>query len=57
MAGLSLLQDNWLVIVFKLQVGFGGVQIDRLHVLDFPDITILALVGVTVARPLYHPPE
>jgi hypothetical protein len=45
---LSLLQDNWLVIIFKLQVGFGGVQIDRLHVLDFQDIAILALVGVTV---------
>jgi hypothetical protein len=45
---LSSFQDNWLVIIFKLQVGFGGVQTDRLNVLDFPDIAILALVGVTV---------
>jgi hypothetical protein len=45
---LSSFQDNWLVIIFKLHAGFGGVQIDRLNALDFPDIAILALVGVTV---------
>lgn len=44
----SLVQDNWLVVIFKLHAGFEGVQIDRLHILDFLDIAILALVGMTV---------
>jgi hypothetical protein len=45
---LSSFQDNWLVIIFKLHAGFGNVQIGRLHILNFLDIAILALVGVTM---------
>jgi hypothetical protein len=45
---LSPFQDNWLVVIFKLHAGFSGVQIDRLHVLNFLDLVILALVGVTM---------
>lgn len=43
---LSPFQDNWLVIIFKLHAGYSGVQIDRLNVLNFLDLAILALVGV-----------
>ncbi len=43
---LSVLEDNWLVVIFKLHAGFSGVQSDLLHVLNFLDIAILALVGV-----------
>lgn len=42
---LSPFQNNWLAVIFKLHAGFGGVQIDLLHVLNFLDIAILALVG------------
>jgi hypothetical protein len=42
---LSPFQDNWLIVIFKLHAGFRGVQIDLLHILDFLDIAILALVG------------
>jgi hypothetical protein len=45
---LSPFQDNWLVVIFKLHAGFGGVQIDRLDVFNFLDLAILALVGTTV---------
>ena len=31
---LSLFQDNWLVVIFKLHAGFNGVQSDLLHVLN-----------------------
>lgn len=42
---LSLFQNNWLIVIFKLQAGFSGVQIALMHVLNFLDIAILALVG------------
>lgn len=42
---LSLFQNNWLIVIFKLHAGFNGIQIDRLHVLNILDIAILALVG------------
>jgi hypothetical protein len=38
-------QNNWLIVIFKLHAGFSGVQMDLLHVLNFLDIAILALVG------------
>ena len=41
-------QDNWLVLIFKLLAGYGGVQIERLQVLDALDIVLLAFVGLTV---------
>lgn len=41
----SPLQDNWLVILFKLNAGFNGVSFDRLYGPDALDIAILALVG------------
>jgi len=42
---LSLLQNNWLVVIFKLHAGFNGVQPDLLYVLNLLDIAIMALVG------------
>jgi hypothetical protein len=38
-------QDNWLVVLFKLNAGFDGVQPDLLNVLNLLDIAIMALVG------------
>ena len=43
---LSALENNWLVVIFKLHAGFSGVQSGLLHVLNLLDIAILALVGV-----------
>lgn len=42
---LSLFQNNWLVLIFKLHAGFKGVQSNSLYVLNFLDITILVLAG------------
>lgn len=42
----SLLQANWLIVIFKLHAGFSGVHIDLLHILNLLDITILAFVGL-----------
>lgn len=42
----TALQNNWLVLVFKLHAGYSGVQIDLLNGLNFLDIVILALVGM-----------
>ncbi len=41
----SLFQNNWLMVIFKLHAGFSGVQIELLHIPNFLDIAILALVG------------
>ncbi len=41
-------QDNWLIVLFKLNAGFSGVQAGRLHGLNFLDIAIMALAGITV---------
>src|SRR5574341_1959533 len=49
---LALFQSNWLVLIFKLHAGFGGVQVGLLHVLNLLDIAILALVG-TMCLGLY----
>jgi hypothetical protein len=38
-------QDNWLIVLFKLNAGFSGVQPDSLHVLNLLDIAIMALFG------------
>lgn len=43
---LSLLQNNWLVILFKLNAGFGGVQFDQLYELNLLDLAIMALVAI-----------
>ena len=43
---LSSLEDNWLVVIFKLHAGFSGVQTDQLQVLNLLDIAILVLVGL-----------
>ena len=37
--------QNWLIVIFKLHAGFSSVKINLLHVLNFLDIAILALVG------------
>jgi hypothetical protein len=44
--GLTLLQDNWLIIIFKVHAGMGGNQIDKLQVFNTVDLVILALVAV-----------
>lgn len=49
---LSLFQNNWLVIIFKLHAGFSGVQPGLLYGLSLLDLTIMALV-CTVALGLY----
>jgi hypothetical protein len=43
---LSLFPDNWLVILFKLNAGFDGVQFDRLYGLNPLDIAIMVLVAI-----------
>jgi hypothetical protein len=43
---LSLLPDNWLILIFKLHAGFSGVSADSLHGLNILDIGILTCVGV-----------
>ncbi len=48
MGWLSLLQDNWLVVIFKLHAGYNGVEVGLLHILDVLDIAILVLVGTTI---------
>jgi hypothetical protein len=45
-AGLSLFQNNWLVVLFKLNAGFDGVQFDRLSGLNPLDIAIMVLVAI-----------
>ncbi len=42
---LSPFQNNWLVVLFKLNAGFNGVQFDSLYGLNVLDISILALVA------------
>jgi hypothetical protein len=39
-------QNNWLVVLYKLNVGFDGVQPDLLNVLNPLDMVIMALFGV-----------
>jgi len=38
-------QNNWLVVLFKLNAGFSGVQPGLLNVLNLLDIVIMALFG------------
>jgi len=44
---LSPFQNNWLVVLFKLNAGFDGVQFDLLYGLNPLDIAITALVATT----------
>jgi hypothetical protein len=39
-------QNNWLVVLFKLNAGFSGIQPGLLNVLNLLDIVIMALSGV-----------
>lgn len=43
---LSLFQNNWLVIIFKLHAGFNGIQSNLLYRVNLLDVAILALVGI-----------
>ena len=43
---LSSLQNNWLVVLFKLNIGMESVGPDSLNVLNPVDIVIMALFGV-----------
>ena len=45
---LSLFQNNWLVVLFKLNAGLDGLQFDRLYGLNALDLLIMTLVAVTV---------
>jgi hypothetical protein len=42
---LSLFQNNWLIVIFKLHAEFSGIHAD-LHGLNLLDIVILTLVGI-----------
>jgi hypothetical protein len=44
---ISPVQNNWLIVIFKLHAGVGGVQISNLQVFNFLDLVILALVSIT----------
>jgi hypothetical protein len=43
---LSILQNNWLVILFKLNAGFDGIQFNRLYGPNLLDIAILTLMAI-----------
>jgi hypothetical protein len=43
----SLLQSNWLIVIFKLHAGLINIQNDPLHGLNLLDIVILVLFSVT----------
>jgi hypothetical protein len=45
---LPALQNNWLVVIFKLLSGFGDGQNDQLKGINALDVTILLLVGITL---------
>lgn len=38
-------QNIWLIVIFKLHAGFNGVHIEMLHVLNYLDLAILAIVA------------
>lgn len=42
---LSLFQNNWLIVIFKLHAEFSGIHTDLLHGLNLLDMVFLALVG------------
>jgi hypothetical protein len=44
--GWLLIQNNWLVILFKLNAGFDGVQFDQLYGPNLLDLAIMALVAI-----------
>jgi len=46
---LTVFQDNWLVVIFKLHAGVRGFQSDKLQVFNFLDLGILALVALMYA--------
>lgn len=45
-AWLLMFQDNWLILLFKLNAGFAGVGFDQLVGLNKLDMAILAFVAV-----------
>jgi len=45
---LSLFENNWLIVLFKLNAGLEGIRFDRLVGLNALDIAILVLVAITV---------
>jgi len=51
-AWFTSIQNNWLIVLFKLNVGFGGVRPDLLNVHNLVDIVIMALFG-TMSLALY----
>ena len=44
---LSLFQNNWLIVIFKLQAGFDGIHPDLLFQLNLVDMVLLVLVSIS----------
>ena len=44
---LSLVGNNWLVVLFQLHAGINGVQLNQLYMLNLLDIGIMLLVAIT----------
>jgi hypothetical protein len=44
-AWLTGLQNNWLIVLFKLNVGFGAAQPDSLNILSLVDLVLMVLFG------------
>ena len=44
---LTLFQNNWLVVIFKLHAGFNGIESNLLYELKLLDIVIMAFVATT----------
>jgi hypothetical protein len=42
----AFLQNNWLIVLFKLNIRFAGIQSSSLNVINILDLVIIALFGV-----------
>jgi len=50
----STLQDNWLIVIFKLHAGLINIQDDPLHGLNLLDIIILVVFSITCLGLYYN---
>lgn len=46
-SAVSLIENNWLIILFKLNAGYAGFQFDRLQGVYLLDVALLILAGIT----------
>ncbi len=44
---LTLIPDNWLMVILKLHAGINGVEPNQLYELNLLDVAIMALIGMT----------